>query len=48
MSIKQRFILAVTTLFVVLGCIFLIWYIETPKETMEGTLVYQTGVQYVG
>ena len=44
MSVKQRWILGIMAAAVVVLVVFFIWYIQTPQDVLEGTLVYRMGV----
>lgn len=41
MTIKQRIVLAVVALALVATIILLVWFLQRPKETPNGVLVYK-------
>ena len=48
MSVRQRWFLGMMAVAVVGLIIFLVWYMQTPQEVLDGTFVDQMGVnQYV-
>ena len=48
MSVKQRWFLGMMAIAVVGLIVFFVWYMQTPQEVLDGTLVYEIGVnQYV-
>ena len=48
MSVRQRWILGIMAAAVLALVVFLVWYIQVPRDVPKGTLVYQMGVhQYV-
>lgn len=44
MSVKQRWILGIMAAAVLVLVVFFIWYVQTPQDVLEGTFVYQMGV----
>lgn len=49
MSIRQRWIVGIMAAAVVGLVVFFIWYMQSPQDVLDGTLVYRMGVnQYAG
>ena len=44
MSVRQRWVLGMMAVAVVGLIVFFVWYMQTPREVLEGTLVYEMGV----
>ena len=44
MSVSQRWSLGVMAVSVVALLVFFVWYMQAPQEVLEGTLVYEMGV----
>ena len=44
MSVRQRWFLGIMAAAVLALVIFFIWYVQSPQDMLEGTLVYQMGV----
>ena len=46
MSVRQRWFLGMMAVAVVGLIVFLVWYMQTPQDILEGTLVQQLGVNW--
>lgn len=44
MSVRQRWFLGMMAVAVVGLIVFFVWYMQTPQDVLEGTLVYEMGV----
>ena len=44
MSVRQRWFLGMMAVAVVGLIVFFVWYMQTPQDVLDGTLVYEIGV----